>query len=210
MRIPIRAVLAATLIGSLSLPGCSQSDPASAGADSSQGAAGQAPDAGPSMSVSTKAANDPCDLITDAEVRNAFAQAAAGERDRALDKNGILTCLWDTPTDRFVVQMYSVSSGSAEDELRGRMAGSIDPMMPGAAEHVRYETLAGAGDEAMLVVEKADPQRGILTDTAMLVTRRGERIAVLFTGSSLAGGDRASALRTLETLGRSVAKRLQP
>jgi len=210
MRIPIRAVLAATLIGSLSLPGCSQSDPASAGAASLQAATGQVPDPGSSMPTSTKVADDPCALITDAEVRNAFAQAAAGKRDRALDKNGILTCLWDTPTDRFVVQMYSVSSGSAEDELRGRMAGSIDPMMPGAAEHVRYETLAGAGDEAMLVVEKADPQRGILTDTAMLVTRRGERIAVLFTGSSLAGGDRASALRTLETLGRSVAKRLQP
>lgn len=210
MRIQILAALAAALIGSLSLPGCSQNDPASPGAAPSQTAVGQAPDAGSPMSAATKATDDPCDLLTDAEVRNAFAQATAGKRDHALDKNGILTCLWDTPTDRFVVQVYSVSSGTAEDELRGRMAGSIDPMMPGAAEHVRYERLAGVGDEAMLVVEKADQQRGILADTAMLVTRRGDRIAVLFTGSSLAGGDRASALRTLETLGRSVAKRLQP
>jgi len=210
MRISIAAVLAATLIGSLSLPGCSQDDPASAGATPAQAAAEQAPAAGSAMSTPTRMADDPCALITDAEVRSAFAQAASGKRDRALDDNGILTCVWDTPTDRFVVQMYSLSSGSAEDELRGRMSGSIDPMMSGAAGHVRYETLAGVGDEAMLVVEKADPQRGILTDTAILVTRRGGRIALLFTGSSLAGGDRASALRTLETLGRSVAKRLQP
>lgn len=107
MRMQIRAVLAAALIGSFSLPGCSQNDPGSAGAAPSQGAAGQVPGAGSPMSASTKAADDPCDLITDAEVRNAFAQAAAGKRDHTLDKNGIMTCVWDTPTDRFVVQVYS-------------------------------------------------------------------------------------------------------
>jgi hypothetical protein len=80
--------------------------------------------------------------------------------------------------------------------------------MPGAGNKVRYETIDGIGDGAMLVLEKADPKAGILADTAVMVTQRGERRAVLFTGSSLAAGDRASARKTLETLGRHVANRL--
>ena len=116
--------------------------------------------------------------------------------------------MWDTPTDRFVVQVFDAKSGSVEDELRSRMSGSIDPTMAGAGSQVRYETISGIGDEAMLVLEKADPKSGILADTAVMVTQRGDRRAVLFTGSSLAAGDRAAALKTFETLGRHVAERL--
>ena len=156
----------------------------------------------------TKQTDDPCSLLTDAEVREAFPGASSGKRQHDLDEHGIRTCLWDTPTDRFVVQTFLAKSGSVEDELRSRMMGSIDPLMAGAADQVRYETIAGVGDQTMLVVEKADPQRGILADTAVLVTQHANRKAVLFTGHSLAGGDRASAIRTLEALGRNVAKRL--
>ena len=59
----------------------------------------------------------------------------------------------------------------------------------------------------MLIAEPADAQRGILADTAVLATRRGDRMVVLFT-SSLADGDRAFTLKALDALGRSVAKRL--
>ena len=88
------------------------------------------------------------------------------------------------------------------------MSGSIDPTMAGAGSQVRYETIGGIGDAAALVLEKADPKSGILADTAVLVMQRGDRRAVLFTGSSLAAGDRAAAIKTLETLGRHVAERL--
>jgi hypothetical protein len=147
-------------------------------------------------------------LLVDAEVSRAFPGAASGKRNRSLDGNGILTCMWDTPTDRFVVQVFDAKSGSVEGELRSRMSGSIDPTMASAGGRVRYERIGGIGDEAMLVLEKADPKVGILADTAVMVTQRGGRRAVLFTGSSLAAGDRASALETLETLGRHVAERL--
>jgi hypothetical protein len=88
------------------------------------------------------------------------------------------------------------------------MSGSIDPTMAGASGRVRYEAIDGIGDDAMLVLEKADPKGGILADTAVLVTQRGGRRAVLFTGSSLAAADRAAARATFETLGRHVAGRL--
>lgn len=152
--------------------------------------------------------DDPCALLIDDEVSKAFPGAASGKRNRTLDSHGILTCMWDTPTDRFVVQVFDAKSGSVEEELRGRMSGSIDPTMAGADSHVRYETIGGIGDAAALVLEKADPKSGILADTAVMVTQRGDRRAVLFTGSSLAADDRAAAIKTLETLGKHVAERL--
>jgi hypothetical protein len=201
------AVPTLLLAGSL-LCACSQSDPPASGSPSSEAATIAMLDAQPPAETPTMPIGDPCALLTDLEVRKAFPGAAAGKREHGLDVHGIRTCLWDTPTDRFVVQTFEAKSGSVEDELRSRMLGSVDPLMAGAADHVRYETIAGVGDQTMLVVEKADPQRGILADTAVLVTQRDGRRAVLFTGSSLAGGDRASALVALETLGRSAAERL--
>jgi hypothetical protein len=186
----------ATLLGDCLLLGCSQSDPASS--PSSRAASAAAP-------VPT---DDPCALLIDDEVSKAFPGAASGKRNRSLDGHGILTCMWDTPTDRFVVQVFDARSGSVEEELRGRMSGSIDAAMAGAGSQVRYETIGGIGDEAMLVLEKADVKNGILADTAVMVTQRGDRRAVLFTGSSLAAGDRAASIKTLETLGRHVAERL--
>ncbi len=200
-------VMAALLAGSL-LCACSRSNPPTSESSSSQAATVAVLDAGTPDETPAMRTDDPCSLLTDAEVRKAFPGAAAGKREHGLDEHGIRTCLWDTPTDRFVVQTFAAKSGSVEDELRGRMLGSLDPLMVGAADQVRYETIEGIGDQTMLVVEKADPQRGILADTAVLVTQHRGRKAVLFTGSSLAGGDRASALEVLETLGRSTTERL--
>lgn len=197
MKFLIRPCVVATLLGGCLLFGCSQSDVTS-GRSSSE-----------SLTDAVKApTNDPCALLLDAEVSKAFPGAAAGKRNRGLDGHGILTCMWDTPTDRFVLQVFEAKSGSVADELRSRMSGSIDPTTVGAGSQVHYETIGGIGDEAMLVLEKADPKNGILADTAVMVTQRGDRRAVLFTGSSLAAGDRASALETFETLGRHVAQRL--
>jgi hypothetical protein len=194
MKSVIRAPLGVALLGGCLLAACTPGDPAS---DAVSGnAAVKAP------------TGDPCALLIDDEVSKAFPGAASGQRNHSLDAHGILTCTWETPTDRFVVQVFDAKSGTVADELRGRMSGSIDPTMAGANGRVRYETVDGIGDDAMLVLEKADPKGGILADTAVLVTQRGVRRAVLFTGSSLAGADRASARATFETLGRHVADRL--
>ena len=206
MKPSIRACVLATLLGDCLLFGCAQSDPASA--PSSHAATKSASDAESRGDAAKVRADDPCALLIDDEVSKAFPGAASGKRNRSLDGHGILTCMWDTPTDRFVVQVFDAKSGSVEEELRGRMSGSIDPTMAGAGSRVRYETIGGIGDEAALVLEKADPKSGVLADTAVLVTQRRDRRAVLFTGSSLAAGDRAAAIKTLETLGRHVAERL--
>ena len=195
------------LLASCLLSGCLQDDPSPA-TSSTQAETTPAPVVESPVDAATVPTDDPCKLLTDAEVRKAFPGTASGKREHGLDEHGIMTCLWDTPSDRFVVQTFKSGSGSVEEELRSRLLGSVDPSMPGAADRVRYETIAGVGDQAMLVVEKADPQRGILADTAVLVTQRAGRKAVLFSGHSLTSGDRAAALKTLETLGRSVAKRL--
>lgn len=190
MKPSIRACVLATLLADCLLLGCTQSDPASV------------------PSSHTAPTDDPCALLIDDEVGKAFPGAASGKRNRSLDGHGILTCMWETPTDRFVVQVFDAKSGSVEEELRSRMSGSIDPTTAGAGSHIRYETIDGIGDEAALVLEKADPESGILADTAVIVTQRGHRRAVLFTGSSLAAGDRAAGINTLETLARHVAERL--
>jgi hypothetical protein len=159
--------------------------------------------------VSAEAASptdDPCTLITDGDVRQQFPGAASGKRDSRLDQYGIASCTWNSPTNTFIVQLFK-AKGSAEDELRSRISGNVDPMKPGAGAKIRYETIGGVGDEAKLAVEKADAQDGILADSAVLVARRGERMAVLFT-SALVEGERASTAKALEALAQRAARRL--
>jgi hypothetical protein len=183
----------AALLGGCALAACSQQDAASAAA--------------PATSTETASpTDDPCKLVTDKDVRNAFGDTASGKRDHSLDKYGIATCTWDTTHNTFVVQMFK-AKGSVADELRSRISGSVDPLKPGAADRLNYQTLAGLGDETMLVAEKADAEQGVLADTAVLVTRHGERMAVLFT-NPLVKGERAATVSVLEALGRSAASRL--
>ncbi len=196
-----RCTVLTVLLGSCTLIGCSQNNSGSAGAGSSPATSEQARDTG-------SAAVDPCGLLTNAEVRDVFKGAAAGERDRSVDKYGILSCVWDIPSDRLIVQTFAAKPGAVADELRSRVQGSIDPMLIGAADRIRYQSIAGIGDQAMMVVEKANPELGILADMALLATQRGDRMAILFTGTSLVSGDRDSALKALETLGSDIAQRL--
>lgn len=198
MRHLIRVCVWAPLIAGCLLLGCSQGVPAVPSSS----------DAEPRSEAAKVASDDPCALLNDDEVSKVFPGSASGKRNRSLDSHGIFTCAWETPTDRFVVQVFDAKSGSVEDELRSRISGSIDPTKAGAASRVRYEKIGGVGDDAMLALENANPEGGILADTAVMVTQRGGRRAVLFTGSSLAGRERAAALSALETLGRQVAGRL--
>ncbi|MDZ4814242.1 MAG: hypothetical protein SGI99_16775 [Pseudomonadota bacterium] len=193
--------LIASLLAIFSLIGCTQKNSEPAGTSPSPAASDPA-------AASGSVAGDPCNLLTDAEVHDVFNGATAGKRDRSVDKYAIFSCVWDTPNDRLTVQTFAAKPGAVADELRSRVQGSIDPMLAGAADHIRYQSIAGIGDEAMMVVEKANPELGILADMALLATQRGDRVAILFTGTSLVSGDRDSALKALETLGSGIAKRL--
>lgn len=201
MSILIRFILLPALFGACCLIGCTPGDSVPTGTTPTDHSDAQTVDA-------ASAADDPCNLLTDAEVRQVFSGAASGKRDHSVDKYGILSCVWEAPIDRLIVQAFDAKPDTLAGELRSRVQGFVDPMMAGAADRIRYETIAGVGDQAIAVVEKADPEHGILADMAQLVTRRGERGVILFTGASLANGDRASALSELEKLGRSAVKRL--
>lgn len=201
MIILIRCILLPALFGGCSLIGCTPGDSAPTGTTPTDNSDAQAADA-------ASAADDPCHLLTDAEVRQVFSGVASGKRDHNVDKYGILSCVWETPNDRFIVQAFAAKPGAVADELRSRVQGSIDPMRAGAIDHIRFQSITGVGDQAMMVVERANPELGIHADMALLATQRGDRIAVLFTGTSLASGDRASALRALETLGSGIARPL--
>ena len=67
--------------------------------------------------------------------------------------------------------------------------------------------MPGVGDAAQAVVEPVDAARGVISDMAMLVTQRGGHVLALQC-AALARGDRAAALKTLATLGRTAAARL--
>ena len=153
------------------------------------------------------AGDDPCRLLTDAEVRGAFPGARPGTRETTREKYGIRACVWQTERGDFVLQRWTAKGGTVDDEIRGLSLGFVDPIRPAAGTAVRFETLSGIGDQAMAVVETRDDKRGILTDVAMLVTLRRDELIELHS-QDLARGDRGAALQTLSALARSAAARL--
>jgi hypothetical protein len=151
-------------------------------------------------------ADDPCTIVTDKQVHQVLGQTKPGKRDHSVDQYGIATCKWETSTNTLVVQIFR-AKGTVEDELRSRASGVIDPMKPGAGKNVRYEKVPHVGDETMIAAEKGDESQGLFSDIAALVSRRGDRMAVLFM-ASLVDGDRAATLKALEDLGGKAAARL--
>jgi hypothetical protein len=165
-----------------------------------------APDAD-TGSVSTVASgDDPCTIVSKGEVRDAFPGAESGKPDHSLDQYGMASCTWELPTNTLAVQTFK-SKNSAGEELRGRMLGILDPLQPGLRDKIQYDTIAGLGDEAVVVAVKADAAQGVLSDSAMLGIRKGDRMAVLFT-RTLVDGDAAASKKALEALGKKAASRL--
>ena len=149
----------------------------------------------------------PCALLTIAEVRRVFPNATAGKLDRSQEQYGNLNCLWDHPEGRFSLLVGSETSQSVENEARGWTLMFLDPLNRAAERNVRFEPVTGVGDHAMAIVERADKEKGFLTDAAVIVVQRGEHQATLMS-TDLAKRDRAEALKALEELGKAVANRL--
>ncbi|MEZ5288672.1 MAG: hypothetical protein R2712_28465 [Vicinamibacterales bacterium] len=150
---------------------------------------------------------DACALLSTAEVQQAFPGAAPGQPDRALEKRGIFRCVWTHPAGRVVLITGQAADEPPRDEIRTWAMGFLDPMREDAANRLRIQALPGVGDEAVAVVERADPPKGIARDGAVVVVRRGQRqVSVL--AFELARRDRAEALNVLADLARAVARRL--
>jgi len=166
------------------------------------GVAAQAPKKVPS--------GDPCTVVPLSDVQKAFAGAKAGVRSARIEKYGLTECEWKDGSGAVVfgVQEFYGNS-SAMEEAKGMAMGFVDPSNPGAARNLRYETLTGIGlgQDAVAFVEARDAKRGIMSDGAMLVLHRGSRTLFL-TSPVLQARDRATALSTLEALGRVAVKRL--
>ena len=172
--------------------GCQQ------GSDSPQLAAAHA--AAPSGS--------PCRLLQMGEVESVFSGAKDGEVDNSRQQYGISACIWPTARNRFAAQYWSSVGASARDEASGLMLAAIDPLKgPSARNNIRYEEIAGVGEEAVAIVEPKDESRGVLDDVAVLVARRGDHILVL-TAPELVRSERTQALRELQALGKSAVERL--
>ena len=176
---------------------------ATAGAD---GTAAQA--ARPATSPAGAAAERPCDLLTRAEVQRVFAGANPAQLDRSLADSGILRCAWEYPGGRFGIIDGTEEADPVRAEAETWTLGFVDPLKRDASRHVRYETLAGVGDEAIAVVERADPAKGFVANGAFLVVRRGARQITLM-DAALAARDRPAALAALLELGKAAAKRME-
>ena len=177
---------------------------ASAGADDTAAQATR-----PAPTPAAGAAGDgPCALLTIAEVQRAFTGAKPAKLDRSLEYAGILRCAWEYPGGRFGIIDGTEAPDPVRAEAETLTLGIVDPLKREASRHVRYETLAGVGDEAIAVVERADPAKGFVAHGAFLVVRRGARQITLM-DANLATRDRAAALAALQELGKAAAKRME-
>jgi hypothetical protein len=205
MAICVRVVLAGGLAALALLVGCTPAEnsvapaaPATSPAAPGNATAPAPVDAG-SADITTLAADDPCRLLTTAEVRGVFPGAKTGVRERTREKYGISACVWDTPTGKFALQLWTADANTLDDEIGGLSAGLIDPANSAARGNVRFETIAGVGEAAIAVVETRNEQKGILTDVAMLMSQRGTQILDV-ESTDLSHGDRAVALQALTNL----------
>lgn len=203
----MRLALAGCLAAFLASAGCTRSETPAAQASSGDSAASPSGAAAETAAGAPLAADDPCRLLTNPEVRGIFPEAEAGQRERTREKYGITACIWKTPTGVFALELWTLEENSVDSEIRGLSSAFIDPVNPAARDNVRFETIAGVGEAAMAVVEVRDEQRGIVADVALLVSQRGTQVLEV-ESSDLPRGDRAAALRALTTLAKLADARM--
>jgi hypothetical protein len=93
---------------------------------------------------------DPCSVLTDADVRKVIPDARPGRRARPeRESNGVAVCRWDTDRGRHLTLYLEAAQPSGERE-------SPDgDSLPG------YRKLTGIGDEAGALVMRRDDKSGM-------------------------------------------------
>ncbi|MEP7314855.1 MAG: hypothetical protein ABI859_19905, partial [Pseudomonadota bacterium] len=138
-----------------------------------------------------------CHLLTNAEVAAAFPGAKPGVPETAREKYGILGCEWATPSGRVAAQFWkNESPTTARAEAEGMMIGALDPLKRSATKAVRYETLQGVGESAVVAIAKADPATGVLNDLAVAAVVSNGRTITIF-APQLSSAEPAKAIATL-------------
>lgn len=174
-------------------------------------ASASAPGDGTGSAGASRSRNDACSLLTVAEIRRVLPEATRAERNDRLVAQGIAACRWYGAGKASLVDLsvWTVSGpdDTPEENARTLAMGIADPTRPGADAAVRLEKVAGVGEDAVAVVEKADDARGILSTSAYITVRRNGRIATVASGF-VAVDDRPKAIAQLATLGEAVAARL--
>jgi hypothetical protein len=148
-----------------------------------------------------------CRLLRANEIEAVLAGAKQGEPDESRKQYGISACTWATSRGTLILQFWDSEGSSAKDEAKSLVLGVVDPLKGAARNNVRLEDIAGLGEEAVAVVETKDEARGVLTDTAMIIVQRNNRILML-AANELARSERSKALAGLKALGKSAAERL--
>ena len=118
----------------LSGVGCRPAAPAGVAASAKAGTIAD-PASSTTADSTPMAADDPCRLLTTAEVRGVFPNAKAGARERSREQYGIRACVWETPTGHFAVQQWTTKPGAVDNEIRGLSSGFLDPLNPAAPQH---------------------------------------------------------------------------
>jgi hypothetical protein len=155
----------------------------------------------------------PCTVLTLSEVQTLLPGAKAGQLNRPLADAGIAECDYGNPGGNVlsVIETYSSSSTNARQAaLDWAESMNVDPSNPykkNSLKNVRIESFPGLGVDVAVLVEKADPARGILRDTGCMVLRRGNHELLIATDQPRP--DRAVALKVFEEVGRVAARRLQ-
>ena len=160
-----------------------------------------------SATAQAPAGKGPCALLTNDEVRRIFPDAKNGAPKGDLEKHGILRCVWDFPGGMLLVISGEEDQSPAE-EAREWASTFLDPLNGKAISRVRFENIAGVGDAAVAVVERADQTKGFMQDGSYIVVRRGKH-QVLITPSRMPNRERPAALAALTELGKAVAGRLR-
>ena len=164
---------------------------------------------GSKPAAKTIPAGNPREILSTSDVQKAFPGTKAGERSMRLEEYGITECSWKGPNGQVVlVVQESSSKGTVKEDIMGMAQGFTDPLKPNSVNNMRFESFSDLGSPAIGFVEKADPARSILGDGAMLIMRNGDHTISLGSGE-LAQGDRGTALKTLDELGKRAAKRLK-
>jgi hypothetical protein len=165
----------------------------------------------PAVADTPPATDGSCALLSLAEIRRVLPAAARAVHNDSLIKHGIDACGWYGSSKAPVLEVSAWQVSGADDtpmdNARTLAMGIADPTRNDTQGAVRLEKVAGVGEDAVAVVEKADDARGILTTAALLVLQRNGRIATVASGD-IAAQDRDKSLKDLATLGKAVASRL--
>jgi len=201
------ALIVMTLLATCAC-GCSRGGDTDAAAPASAVMPASSAQTGKVTSVApTGPVDNACDLLTDAEVRQAFPKAESGKRNTASLQYGLDRCAWETPTGQIGVEVSKVEAAAFAQELRAELQGAVDPRVQGALDRIQFHPIEGIGDHAIAVLEKGDAKRGIYADITLLAIQRGHRMAVLMLREDSSDAPQPT-LESLQGLGRQLAPRL--